>query len=99
MNLQFSVTANTVSSAKVEGNQVSGNVAANKGESLINTVRKSAELAKLERQGVPIPLGDEQLVRLIERATKALQGPSTTLEISVHENTSNYGESVEQGKW
>lgn len=87
MNFQFSVTANTVSSAKVEGNQVSGNIAANKDGNLVNTVKKSAELTKLELQGVQIPIGDEQLIRLIEKATKALQGPSTTLEVSVHEKT------------
>lgn len=87
MNLQFSVNANTVSSTKVEGNQVIGNVAANKDANLIDTVKKSTELAKLERQGVQVPLGDEQLIRLIEKATKTLQGPSTTLEVSVHEKT------------
>ncbi|WP_054957471.1 flagellar protein FlaG [Paenibacillus dakarensis] len=87
MNLQISVTANTVSSAKVEGNQVSEYMAANKDASLINSIKKSTEIAKLERQGIQIPTGDEHLIRLIEKATKALQGPETTLEISIHEKT------------
>ncbi len=31
--------------------------------------------------------GDEQIVKAIERALKALQGPTTMVEVSVHEET------------
>jgi flagellar protein FlaG len=45
------------------------------------------ELSKLEKEGGQITLGEEQLVRSIEKAVKALQGPSTTLEVSIHNKT------------
>ena len=40
-----------------------------------------------ERQGTSMSVGQEQLIRTIERAVKSLQGPQTTLEISIHEKT------------
>ncbi|MDP4098594.1 flagellar protein FlaG [Paenibacillus sp. P96] len=55
--------------------------------SLLKTVRNSTELSRLERQGVSVPLGDERLIQAIDKAVKALQGPSTTLDISIHEKT------------
>lgn len=35
----------------------------------------------------PTSVGQEYLVRNIERAVKALEGPQTTLDISIHEKT------------
>ncbi|MGW8958247.1 flagellar protein FlaG [Paenibacillus sp. NPDC055715] len=60
---------------------------ANQDSQLMQAVRNGSELSRLERQGLPIPLGDEQLIKAIDRAVKALQGPTTTLEMSVHEKT------------
>ncbi|MDT3428008.1 flagellar protein FlaG [Paenibacillus forsythiae] len=37
--------------------------------------------------GAKISIGEEQLIRAIDRALKAMQGPSTELEVSVHEKT------------
>jgi flagellar protein FlaG len=54
---------------------------------LLQAVKNGVELSKLERQGVSIPFGDEQLIKAIDKAVKALQGPTTTLEMSVHEKT------------
>jgi len=45
------------------------------------------EIRNAELQGETIPVSDEQLIRSIERAIKALQGNSTSLEFSVHEKT------------
>jgi flagellar protein FlaG len=54
---------------------------------LLKSVKNGSDLSRLERQGVSIPFGDEQLIKAIDKAVKALQGPTTTLEMSVHEKT------------
>ncbi|MBJ6361933.1 flagellar protein FlaG [Paenibacillus sp. GCM10012307] len=40
-----------------------------------------------ESNSTQLSMGEEQLVRSIDRAIKALQGPETAVEISVHEKT------------
>jgi flagellar protein FlaG len=54
---------------------------------LLRAAKTGIDLSRLEQQGVSISLGDEQLIKAIDRAVKALQGPTTTLEMSVHEKT------------
>ncbi|RAV17444.1 flagellar biosynthesis protein FlaG [Paenibacillus contaminans] len=46
---------------------------------------KDLKLAGLK--GEHVTISDEQLVRAIERAVKAMQGASTQLQFSVHEKT------------
>ncbi|WP_373230789.1 flagellar protein FlaG [Cohnella sp.] len=50
-------------------------------------VRTGKELQKAEDQGTKISVGQEQLVRAIDRAIRALEGPSTSFEMKVHEQT------------
>jgi flagellar protein FlaG len=45
------------------------------------------EIRKAERTGDNIPISDEQLIKAIERAIKSIQGPSTSLDFSVHKQT------------
>ncbi|MBB3130897.1 flagellar protein FlaG [Paenibacillus rhizosphaerae] len=85
MNLQISLSTNTVSGNTNGLSQPSD--AANLNNDLIQSVKSRVELNKLEKQGVRVPLGDEQLIKAIDRAVKALQGPTTILEMSVHEKT------------
>lgn len=89
MNLQFSLSTNTVGGNTTTTNvsQLSDNAASHQSDQLVQAVKSGLELSKLEKQGVQISVGDEQLIRAIDRAVKALQGPSTTLEMSVHEKT------------
>ncbi|RUT33265.1 flagellar protein FlaG [Paenibacillus zeisoli] len=89
MNLQFSLSTNTVGGNTTTNNvsQPSDSAASNQTNQLVQAVKSGIELTKLEKQGVQISVGDEQLIRAIDRAVKALQGPSTTLEMSVHEKT------------
>jgi flagellar protein FlaG len=49
-----------------------------------NTTR---ELKNAEIQGKKIPLGEEQIIKAIERANKAMQGKTTSFEFSVHDKT------------
>ncbi|MBE0338844.1 flagellar protein FlaG [Paenibacillus sp. 28ISP30-2] len=89
MNLQFSVSTNQMNGQANGVSQISeGSTAGNKTtELLVTAIKSGSALTKLEQQGVAIPLGEEQLIRAIDRAVKALQGPTTTLEMSVHEKT------------
>ncbi|ETT80094.1 flagellar protein flag protein [Paenibacillus sp. FSL R7-277] len=50
-------------------------------------VYNSNQLKRLENQGVSVSTGEEQTVRALERVLKALEGPETTLQVSVHKET------------
>lgn len=80
MNVQFSLSASTSSSS-----------VKNEGVSAVNTalsqINDTKEMARMESQGVSLSIGQEQLIRTIERAVKSLQGPQTTLDISIHDKT------------
>ncbi|CAG7633907.1 hypothetical protein PAESOLCIP111_03512 [Paenibacillus solanacearum] len=52
--------------------------------STINTVK---QLKLEEMRGKGISIGEEQLIKMIERANKALEGKSTSFEFSIHEKT------------
>ncbi|MCM3134948.1 flagellar protein FlaG [Paenibacillus polysaccharolyticus] len=86
MNLQFSLSTNVTGTSSATNNKPV-EPRSNQDSMLLQSVRNGTDLSKLERQGLNIPPGDEQLIRAIDRAVKALQGPTTTLEMSVHEKT------------
>ncbi|MCC3379493.1 flagellar protein FlaG [Paenibacillus farraposensis] len=86
MNLQFSLSMNAVSD-NAGGISHHSEALANQDSQQIQAVKSQAELTRLEREGLPISMGDEQLIKAIDKAVKALQGPTTTLEMSVHEKT------------
>ena len=52
--------------------------------SVINTT-ESMHLAEL--RGIKLSVGDEQKIKMLDRAVKALEGPNTTLQLSVHKET------------
>jgi flagellar protein FlaG len=51
------------------------------------TVNSGREIKALEMRGVPFTVGDEQLVKAVERALKVLEGPTTSFEMKYHEQT------------
>lgn len=53
----------------------------------ISNIKSTKEIYAKERQGVQLSMGQEQLIRNIERAVKALQGPETILDFNIHEKT------------
>ncbi len=81
MNLQISITGNHATSnvtyAQPPKNEVDPKP----------MVNQEKELQRMERQGEYVTLGEQQLIRSIDRAIKALQGPETMLEVNVHEKT------------
>lgn len=56
---------------------------------LTQRVTTENHVVRLERQGEYISLGEEQLIKAIDRAVKALEGPNTAFEVSVHEKTNS----------
>ncbi|MGG6313262.1 flagellar protein FlaG [Paenibacillus macerans] len=82
MNVQFSLSASASSSVKTEGSPPA--VLSN---TLLSQISSTKEMAKAENQGMSLSIGQEQLIRNIERAVKSLQGPQTTLDISIHDKT------------
>ncbi|WP_449603594.1 flagellar protein FlaG [Paenibacillus sp. Marseille-Q9583] len=86
MNVQFSLSATALSGGNSRGETVSKNSVFSSVEQF-PSIRDTKDLNTKERQGVNVSLAEGQLIRNIERAVKALQGPQTTLEISVHEKT------------
>lgn len=86
MNIQFSLTASSTTSgqSKPEVKSSAGPVSP---VSQISDIRNAKDMSLKEKQGVNVSVGEEQLIRTIERAVKSLQGPQTTLDISIHEKT------------
>ncbi|HBS46515.1 MAG TPA: hypothetical protein DEA91_22320 [Paenibacillus sp.] len=86
MNVQFSLTASSTL------NRPSGTESNHSKESTLQIksltpIQNTKEMSLREKQGVNVSVAEEQLIRTIERAVKSLQGPQTTLEISIHEKT------------
>lgn len=86
MNVQFSLSATALSGGNSRVETVSRNTPSSSVEQL-SSIRNAKDLLTRERQGVNVSVAEGQLIRNIERAVKALQGPQTTLEISIHEKT------------
>ncbi|MEE4563296.1 flagellar protein FlaG [Paenibacillus polymyxa] len=86
MNLQFSLSTNTASSTSNTKSQLTDSDISQR-SMLLQAAKNGIDLNNLERQGINVSFGDEQLIKAIDRAVKALQGPTTTLEMSVHEKT------------
>ncbi|WP_245947818.1 flagellar protein FlaG [Paenibacillus sambharensis] len=45
------------------------------------------EIRSLERQGMNLTLGEEQMAKAVGRAIKALEGPQTAFEMKYHDTT------------
>ncbi|RPK25832.1 flagellar protein FlaG [Paenibacillus xylanexedens] len=84
MNIQFSLSASSVTSTATEVNHPGG---ASQAVTDTANIRTAKEAYAKEKQGVHLSVGEELLIRNIDRAVKALQGPETTLDISIHEKT------------
>ncbi|MFC4102026.1 flagellar protein FlaG [Paenibacillus xanthanilyticus] len=50
-------------------------------------IQSLSDLKQAEMRGENYTLSDEQVVKAVERAIKAMQGKSTALEFTVHEKT------------
>ncbi|MBT2282015.1 flagellar protein FlaG [Paenibacillus polymyxa] len=81
MNIELSLTANTTISRQHNSEyNDQHSLTAQSGPSVSNP-------KELKTSVVQNSVVNEQLVKTIERAIKSLEGPQTSLEISVHEKT------------
>lgn len=71
------------------GAETSVSTGGRSGESTVSNVvvRSLKELEFAEINGKKVTIGEEQLVRAIERAVKEMSGPDTELEVKIHDST------------
>lgn len=75
-------------SYETKASSVTGAASANTdGTVTADTIRSAKELKLAELHGERIPISEEQLIKAIDRAFKALDGPATSLDFSVHKET------------
>ncbi|MBH5320624.1 flagellar protein FlaG [Paenibacillus sp. GSMTC-2017] len=63
------------------------NAVNNAAESSVYTVNNLNDLRSAELRGDQFTVSEEQLVKAIDRAIKAMQGTQTSLEFTIHEQT------------
>lgn len=80
MNVQFSLSASGSAGGQLK-TDISGTSDA------INNLSPTMYTKEVVDLNGKVSLPNEQLIKTIERAVQSLQGPQTTLEISVHEKT------------
>lgn len=81
MNIELSLSANTVISRQHNSEYNNQHSLTDQTFPLVSEPKESKTVA------VQNSVVNEQLVRTIEQAIKSLEGPQTSLEISVHEKT------------
>lgn len=87
MNVQFSLSASTSSMVSQQADIQPVKEEQGRSGNTTSSVSTLKELQQVEKRGILVSVGEEQLIRTIERAVKSLQGPQTTLDISVHDKT------------
>ncbi|MEK5035993.1 flagellar protein FlaG [Paenibacillus sp. FSL R7-0302] len=82
MNVQFSLSASSIQPSSSKLDRIYNNTLETKKDT------SSFKDDYTHEKGSPrISIAEDQLIRTIEKAVKSLQGPQTTLEISIHEKT------------
>ena len=82
MNVQFSLSASSIQPSSSKLDRIYN-----------DTLEHTKDMSSFKgdcthEKGSPrISIAEDQLIRTIEKAVKSLQGPQTTLEISIHEKT------------
>ncbi|NQX47198.1 flagellar protein FlaG [Paenibacillus tritici] len=87
MDVRLAGAGNYGAKPTEKGNKIEKKNDINTSLPVINQASSNEDLKKMENQGIPISLGEEQVVKALDRALKALEGPSTTLEVSMHKQT------------
>jgi flagellar protein FlaG len=87
MNVQ-AVSGSTSTPVQTPAIKVNSKTEAPKSQSnTAQSLRTGKQLETAEKQGVKVSVGEEQLIKAVARAIRALEGPQTTLEMKVHEQT------------
>ncbi|MCZ8523606.1 MULTISPECIES: flagellar protein FlaG [Paenibacillus] len=54
---------------------------------VVDSIHSAKEMKLAEYRGEQISISDEQMVKALERAMKAVEGKNTSLDFSIHEKT------------
>ncbi|SFJ26881.1 flagellar protein FlaG [Paenibacillus sp. UNC496MF] len=54
---------------------------------LTSTINTTESMQLAELRGMKVSVGDEQKIKMLDKAIKAMEGPQTTLHLSVHKET------------
>ncbi|MEK8131749.1 flagellar protein FlaG [Paenibacillus filicis] len=90
-----SIGANSITSVDRQGNDLNTGKTRDSvqleldmvGVSILQSVQTTDQIKQLELQGGKVDISDQHLIKMIEKAVKAVQGHSTSLDISVHKQT------------
>lgn len=74
-------------SASARKNEGGGEAAAAYANPTLQSIQTLKDLKLAELHGERVPVSDQQLIKAIDRAIKAMQGRHTALDVSVHEKT------------
>ena len=88
MNVQFSFSASSTTTIN-QKNPMNDMQSASQ-SAVVETTADTRSVASIKDKyiGAEKPtVGEEHLIRIIDRAVKSLQGPQTILDISIHERT------------
>lgn len=85
MNVQFSLSASSNESNPSKLERTNDNTVKSKTDKF-SFIDNNGSYS-YEKVSTKTSVAEEQLIRTIEKAVKSLQGPQTTLEISIHEKT------------
>ncbi|WP_342563309.1 flagellar protein FlaG [Paenibacillus sp. FSL R7-0345] len=76
---QFSNSGRTSNSASQAGKL--------SGAASVDPIRSGDQMKRLAVQGVAFSVGEEQVIKALDKALKALEGPEKSFEVSVHKET------------
>lgn len=89
MSMQISSTGggSPIKSESYPNESVRAEVSKDEGKDTSEAISTTEALRLAEQRGIEITQIDEQSIKAIDRAIKAVQGPDRTLEFSVHKQT------------
>ncbi|MGV7118414.1 flagellar protein FlaG [Paenibacillus kyungheensis] len=82
MNVQFSFSSSGTYSPL-------NNASTSPQPNVVPATANVSEMKQMEKEGVVLPVGQEELMRRLDYAFKALSGPETTLQVSMHKETNS----------
>jgi len=83
------IKAQAIISSAIQNRQPNDQAISQQEKTISTLTPNWRELDRLEKEGVRLSIGEEQIIRAVERALKALEGPFTMFEMRVHEPTND----------
>ncbi|MBP3966773.1 flagellar protein FlaG [Paenibacillus lignilyticus] len=87
MNTNLPISNSVPISSPITNTASDRQVVSDQQPSAAPALQNARELKQAENTGVKVPLGEEMLIKAIEKANKAVMGVATSCEFSIHEKT------------